>query len=83
VNTARLLVAVVNDKAAVRVAIRRQLRSANLNVETFSSGTEFLESVKAHQPDCVALELHMPQAGGFAFQARLAEAGIRLPTAAG
>ena len=79
-NNTRLLIAVVDDEEAVRIALRRLLRSASLNVETFSSGAEFLESVKEHQPDCVVLDLHMPQVGGFAVQARLAEAGIRLPT---
>jgi FixJ family two-component response regulator len=80
VNKSRLLVAVVDDEEAVRIALRRLLRSAGLDVETFSSGAEFLESMKGHQPDCVVLDLHMPQLGGFAVQARLAEAGIRLPT---
>jgi FixJ family two-component response regulator len=80
VNKNRLLVAVVDDEEAVRIALRRLLRSASLNVETFSSGAEFLESVKAHQPDCVVLDLHMPHVGGFAVQAWLAKAGIRLPT---
>jgi FixJ family two-component response regulator len=80
VNNTCLLVAVVDDEEAVRIALRRLLRSASLSVETFSSGAEFLESVKAHQPDCVVLDLHMPHLGGFAVQARLTEAGIRLPT---
>jgi FixJ family two-component response regulator len=80
VNKTRLLVAVVDDEEAVRIALRRLLRSASLSVETFSSGAEFLESIKEHQPDCVILDLHMPQVGGFGVQARLAEAGIRLPT---
>ena len=64
----------------MRIALRRLLRSAGLDVETYSSGAEFLESMKGHQPDCVVLDLHMPQLGGFAVQARLSEAGIRLPT---
>ena len=79
-NNIRLLVAVVDDEVAVRIALRRLLRSANFSVEMFSSGAEFLESLKEHQPDCVVLDLHMPQVGGFDVQARLAEAGIRLPT---
>ena len=79
-NNTRLLVAVVDDEEAVRVALRRLLRSASLLVETFSSGAEFLDSLKEHQPDCVVLDLHMPELSGFAVQARLAEAGIRLPT---
>jgi len=75
----RLLIAVVDDEEAVRTALRRLLRSASLDVETFSSGAEFLESVKEHQPDCVVLDLHMPRVDGFAVQDRLAAAGIRLP----
>ena len=34
---------------------------------------------KEHQPDCVVLDLHMPQVNGFAVQARLAETGSRVP----
>ena len=79
-NNTRLLIAVVDDEEAVRIALRRLLRSASLSVETFSSGAEFLESLKEHQPDCIVLDWHMPQVGGSLVQARLAEAGIRLPT---
>jgi len=79
-NEARLLIAVVDDEESVRIALRRLLRSANLNVETFASGLEFLDSLKAHQPDCVILDLHMPQVNGFAVQARLAEKSTRVPT---
>ena len=70
----------VDDEESVRIALRRLLRSASLSVETFSSGAEFLESLKEHQPDCIVLDWHMPQVGGSLVQARLAEAGIRLPT---
>jgi FixJ family two-component response regulator len=79
VNTTRLLVAVVDDEEAIRIALRRLLRSASMNVETFSSGAEFLESMKQHEPDCVVLDLHMPQVNGFAVQARLAETGSQVP----
>ncbi len=75
----RPLIAVVDDEESVRIAFRRLLRSANLDVETFPSGAEFLDSLKSHQPDCVILDLHMPKVNGFAVQVRLAEGGIRLP----
>ncbi len=75
----RPLIAVVDDEEPVRIALRRLLRSASLDVETFPSGAEFLDSLKSHQPDCVVLDLHMPRVNGFAVQARLAETGIRLP----
>ena len=79
-NNRRVLIAVVDDDEAVRKALRRLLRSAGFDVETFACGAEFLESVIEHQPDCVVLDLHMPQVSGFAVQTRLAESGIRLPT---
>jgi len=79
VSKTRPLIAVVDDEEPVRIALRRLLRSTDLDVETFPSGAEFLDSLKAHQPDCVVLDLHMPRVNGFAVLARLAEAGIRLP----
>jgi FixJ family two-component response regulator len=80
VNKTRLLVAVVDDEEAVRIALRRLLGSASFRVETFSSGPEFLESLNEHQPDCLVLDLFPPHINGFAVQARLAEMGTRLPT---
>ncbi len=69
----------VDDEEPVRIALRRLLRSAELDVETFPSGAEFLDSMKSHQPDCVVLDLHMPRVNGFAVRDQLAEAGSRLP----
>jgi FixJ family two-component response regulator len=79
VNQTGLLIAVVDDEEAVRIALRRLLRSASFNVETFSSGAEFLESLKDRHPACVVLDLHMPQLNGFAVQARLTGAGCPVP----
>jgi len=76
---AQPIVAVVDDEEPVRIALRRLLRSAFLAVETFSSGAEFLDSLKSHHPDCVILDLHMPRVNGFAVQAGIIEAKIRLP----
>ena len=75
----RPLIAVVDDDEPVRVAMRRLFRSARLDVEMFPSGAAFLESLKSHQPDCVVLDIHMPEMDGFALQARLMQEGICLP----
>lgn len=75
-------IAVVDDEEPVRVALGRLLRSARFAVETFGSGSEFLDSLKTHQPDCVVLDLHMPGLNGFAVQARLLSGGFRLPVIA-
>jgi FixJ family two-component response regulator len=66
------LLAVVDDDADVRVALTRLVASAGFAVETFASGAEFLRSVQDHEPDCVVLDLHMPEMGGFDVQGALA-----------
>ncbi|MBV9492254.1 MAG: response regulator [Verrucomicrobia bacterium] len=78
-NVAQPLIAVVDDEASVSIALRRLLRSAKLAVETFASGVAFLSSLQNHVPDCVVLDLHMPQMDGFEVQRRLAQAGARVP----
>src|SRR5437667_11234154 len=79
VTKARLLVAVVDDEEPVRKALMRLMRSAGLNVETFASGAEFLKSIETRLPDCVVLDLHMPQMNGFHVQASLAKKYAALP----
>jgi FixJ family two-component response regulator len=72
-------VAIVDDEESVRRAMGRLIRSAGIDVETFPSGAEFLQSLESHSPDCVVLDLHMPGLNGFEVQARLKEAQSRVP----
>ena len=72
-------VAVVDDEEPIRKALMRLLRSAGLSVETFGSGSEFLQSLDTRLPDCVVLDLHMPQMNGFSVQAHLARKCAELP----
>jgi len=76
------LIAVVDDEEPIRKALSRLLRLAGLKVETFSSGTEFLESVGDHTPDCLVLDLHMPEKDGFEVESQLAHTGFRIPIVA-
>jgi FixJ family two-component response regulator len=73
------LVAVVDDEEPIRTALRRLLNSADFGVVTYSSGTEFLESLKAGRPDAVILDLHMPQTDGFTVLSQMAKMKLRLP----
>ena len=73
------LIAVVDDEEAVRKALRRLLQSAGLAVETFGDGAGFLASLATRRPDCVVLDLHMPDVTGFDVLLRLAEAGASVP----
>ena len=75
----RLKVAVVDDEQSICVALQRLIRSANMEVKTYPSGGEFLDSLENAWPDCVVLDLHMPKLTGFDVQARLAQIGARVP----
>ena len=73
------LLAVVDDDADVRVALTRLVSSAGFEVETFASGADFLRSVRDHEPDCVVLDLHMPEMSGFDVQGALATGHPAVP----
>lgn len=64
-------IAVVDDEESVLKALGRLIRSAGFNVETFSSGADFLRSLQQRQPQCVVLDLHMPLVNGFLVQDEL------------
>ena len=73
------LLAVVDDDADVRVALTRLVSSAGYAVETFASGAQFLLSMQNHTPDCLVLDLHMPEMSGFDVQAELARGHATVP----
>jgi FixJ family two-component response regulator len=77
-NDATLL-AVVDDDADVRVALTRLVSSAGFAVETYACGADFLRSVDDHEPDCLVLDLHMPDMSGFDVQGALAAAHATVP----
>lgn len=78
-QAATIFTALVDDEAPVRKAVGRLLKSVGFEVQTFGSGLEFIESLGDRQPDCVILDIHMPEMTGFEVQARLLAAGIHLP----
>jgi len=65
-------VAVVDDDPLVFRGLGRLLRPAGFDVDTYASGAEFVDA--AREPDCVILDLHMPQPSGFEVQRRLLSA---------
>ena len=72
----------MDDEDAIRRAFARLFRSAGVEVETYPSGGEFLDSLASRSHDCVVLDLHMPRLNGFDVQARLALLGSRIPVIA-
>ena len=76
----RPLVAVVDDEASVRKALRRLLATSDLDCALFASGRDFLESLQGKAPDCVLLDLHMPGLSGLDVQREMSRCGSRVPT---
>ena len=80
VATSSLRVAVVDDDASVRKALARLLSASSFDTMTYGSAREFLGSLTAGKPDCLVLDLHMPELTGFELQRHLLQANIKIPT---
>jgi FixJ family two-component response regulator len=72
-------IAVVDDETEICKALRRLLRSVGFDVETFTSGQQFLEFVRGRQPDCLVLDLHLPGLTGLDVHRHLAATGMGFP----
>ncbi len=58
-----------------------RLLSANfIRAETFASAQEFLTSLSTSTPECLILDLHMPDITGLDLQHHLLNARISIPT---
>ena len=74
--------AIVDDDDSVCRAIRRLVRSLDMDAETFSSGRQFLDLLHAmpsFQPDCAILDVQMPGMNGFELQELLVKSGNKIP----
>lgn len=67
-NESAPLIAVVDDEASIGRALTRLLRAANYRAQSFDSAARFLESLAAQSPDCVVVDLQMPDMSGAELQ---------------
>jgi FixJ family two-component response regulator len=79
VATTKPLIAVVDDDRSVVKSLARMLRLAGYAVETFCSAGEFLAALPASPPQCLVLDVHMPEMSGLELQDRLAAQESCLP----
>lgn len=77
--TDRPIIAVVDDDPSVCKALRRLLRTARMDVETYGSGEEFLVALPGREPDCLVLDVRMPGMTGPDVRGRLVGMGRRIP----
>ena len=70
---------IVDDDPAVRDSLALLVRSIDLEVETFASGSDFLEFHKPGTSGCLVLDVRMPGISGIELQEKLAALGSTLP----
>ena len=73
------LVYVVDDDAAVRLALERLIRSAGYQAKTFMSALDFLDQDVSRRPCCLILDVEMPELTGLDLQRELESRGISIP----
>lgn len=77
----KALIAIIDDEESVCSALSRLMRSVGLVPVAFSSGRAFMTWAAECRPDCVLLDLHMPQPDGLDVHAQLQSAmrGANVP----
>jgi FixJ family two-component response regulator len=78
--SSRPSVAIVDDDPGVVKALARLLAACSFQPKTYVSAREFLASLSQDIPDCLVVDLQMPDMTGLDLQQELARAGIGIPT---
>jgi FixJ family two-component response regulator len=73
-------VAIVDDDSAVRKGLARLLGACAIRARSFASAREFLESLSGEVPECLIVDLQMPEMTGLELQGELSRLGARIPT---
>ena len=73
------MIAVVDDDLAVCSGLQWLLLSSGLTATTFTSGREFLAWLETTTPDCILLDLSMPELDGLSVQQEVIAAGVSAP----
>jgi FixJ family two-component response regulator len=73
-------VAIVDDDSAVRKALGRLLGASAIRSRSYASAREFLDSLTSDIPECLIVDLQMPEMTGLELQGELFRAGARIPT---
>jgi FixJ family two-component response regulator len=73
-------IAVVDDDVSVLKALKRSLRSRGLQSRTYESAQQFIASVPDGLPECLIVDLQMPEMTGLELHHYLTRNGIRIPT---
>jgi|SRR6516164_375178 FixJ family two-component response regulator len=75
-------IAIVDDDLAVRKSLSLLLDASSFETETYGSAADFLDSLSGGPPQCLIVDLQMPDMTGIELQDHLVHAGIDIPTIA-
>jgi len=73
------LIAVIDDDASMRGALRRLLRSVGFRTAEFASAEEFLQAGQLQDTACVIVDVRMPRMSGLELQRHLATLQCPVP----
>jgi FixJ family two-component response regulator len=79
VQTASMLVRIIDDDASLRVALSRLLMASGYRTVLYASAAEFLQSANALEPGCILLDVNMPGLNGLQLQEHLVTLKHALP----
>jgi FixJ family two-component response regulator len=66
-------VALIDDNKSARISLARLIKTAGIEVVSFSSAREFLEDPIRNQVDCAVTDVRMPGVDGFQLQEALGQ----------
>lgn len=74
------LVLIVEDAALLRKMLQRILKTGGYTTLEAHNGREGLEMIRTHKPDCVILDLLMPEMEGREVLNAMRSEGLQVPT---
>ena len=72
-------IAIVDDEESVRVALQRLCRAHGFCARAFDGAHALMASLTDRRPDCVILDLQLPDCEGLDADAWLEQQGVNLP----
>ena len=73
-------IAIVDDDPSVLKALARLIRTRAFRAQTYGSAQEFLAALPDGQPECLIVDMQMPEMTGLELQLHLTSRGINIPT---
>ena len=73
-------VAILDDEPSVRTALVRLLKAAEMTAHAYATSAELFQSIALKRPDCLLLDLQMPETSGLDVLNYLHQRHIRIPT---